>query len=329
MSPLVVTGLTVLFIALSAFFVAAEFALLAAKTHRLEAMAEHSASARAAVRNARELSLLLAGSQLGITACTLALGAVTKPAVHYALTPLFVDLGLPSGLSDAIAFVLALFIVTFLHLVVGEMAPKSWAIAHPEESASLLSIPMRIFMWFTRPLLKLLNVIANWMVSKAGATPVETLEVGHDPRSLRALVEHSAEAGTLEGSQQRSLDAALTLADRRIEEVIDLDVEISWVDPDATSHDLRREAARSGHLRLVVREGDRFTGVVHVRDALAEETDARALARPVLEIEAGTPVHEALATMQSTSTHLAVVTSEGQQVGVVSINDIVPSLLPR
>ena len=131
-------------VALSAFFVAVEFALVAARRHRLEEAAETSAAARAALRSARDLSLLLAGSQLGITLCTLGLGAVTKPAVHHLLLPVFAALGPARGhRRRRRASSLALIVVTFLHLVVGEMAPKSWAIAHPERSATLLALPMR------------------------------------------------------------------------------------------------------------------------------------------------------------------------------------------
>jgi len=136
-------------VALSAFFVAIEFALVAARRHRLEEAADTSVAARAALHSARDLSMLLAGSQLGITLCTLALGAITKPAVHHMMTPLMTGWGLPEVTADVIAFVLSLIVVTFVHLVVGEMAPKSWAIAHPEKSATLLAIPMRGFMWLT------------------------------------------------------------------------------------------------------------------------------------------------------------------------------------
>src|SRR5215218_11081678 len=143
-NPWVVVPATLVIVALSAFFVAVEFALLAAKRHRLEDAAAKSRSARAALRSTSELSLLLAGSQLGITACTLALGATTKTAVHHWLTPLLRASGAPLLLADAGGFVLALAIVTFLHLVIGEMAPKSWAIAHPERAATILAIPMRM-----------------------------------------------------------------------------------------------------------------------------------------------------------------------------------------
>ncbi|MEU8659343.1 CNNM domain-containing protein, partial [Actinoplanes philippinensis] len=114
------------------FFVAAEFALVAAKRHRLEtAAAEGSRGARAALAGTRRLSLMLAGAQLGITLCTLSLGALAKPAVAHLLQPVFTLARLPEDAAYAVAFVLAVALVGFLHVVVGEMAPKSWAISHP------------------------------------------------------------------------------------------------------------------------------------------------------------------------------------------------------
>jgi CBS domain containing-hemolysin-like protein len=176
-----------------------------------------------------------------------------------------------------------------------------------------------------------LNAIANWLVRKAGAIPVDTLTVGHDPRSLRALVEHSAEAGTLDSSYHRSLDTALQLADRRVADLVDDQRDLTAVARDARVADLQRAAHDSGHLRVLVgRHGD-YAGHVHVRDTLGADPAAGLdeWVRPLLEIEAETPMHEALSQMQDTSTHLAMVVSEGHVLGVVSINDILPGLLPR
>ncbi len=216
-NPWVIVAVTVALIGLSAFFVAVEFALIAARRNRLEDAAATSAAARAALRSASELSLLLAGAQLGITVCTLLLGAITKPAVHHALTPLFSGLGAPRWVADVGGFVLALIIVTFLHLVVGEMAPKSWAIAHPERSATLLALPMRGFMFLTRPLLRALNRAANWCLRRVGVTPVDELADTQDPDTLRQLVEHSATVGTLDERYHANLDqrAGTGGADRR------------------------------------------------------------------------------------------------------------------
>ena len=210
-NPWVVVVATVAIVAVSAFFVAVEFAALAAKRHRLEEAAPTSRSARAALRNSAELTLLLAGSQLGITAATLALGAISKPAVHHWLTPLFETWGLPLVAADVVGFVLALLIVTFIHLVVGEMAPKSWAIAHPERSATLLAAPMRAFMAVFRPLLRMLNAAANALVRRVGVEPSDELAVGHSPDALRHLVEHSADVGALDARFSAQISVALEL----------------------------------------------------------------------------------------------------------------------
>ncbi|WP_346730399.1 CNNM domain-containing protein [Leucobacter rhizosphaerae] len=124
MSWWLVTIITVALIVASAFFVIVEFALLAARRHRLEQEADRSAAARSALRSMNELTVMLAFAQLGITACTFLLGAITKPAIDYALSPVFEQWGLPYVLADIIAFMLALIVVTFLHLVIGEMAPS-------------------------------------------------------------------------------------------------------------------------------------------------------------------------------------------------------------
>ena len=155
--------------------------------------------------------MLLAGSQLGSTVGTLALGAITKPAVHHWLTPAFEGWGAPLWLADVAGFVLALIIVTFLHLVVGEMAPTSWAIAIPEKSATLLAIPVRGFVRVTRPALNALNRMANWCLIKAGVAPVDQLGSRQDADVLRHLVEHSATAGTLDERYHGQLTSALEL----------------------------------------------------------------------------------------------------------------------
>src|SRR3954454_20680120 len=210
-NPWVVVAATVVVVALSAFFVAVEFAALAAKRHRLEEAAPTSRSARAALRNSSELTLLLAGSQLGITAATLALGAISKRAVHHWLTPLFETWGLPLVAADVVGFVLALLVVTFVHLVVGGMAPKSWAIAHPERSAALLALPMRAVMAVFGPLLRALNAAANALVRGVGVEPVDEVAVGHSPDALRHLVEHSADVGALDASYSEQLFGALEM----------------------------------------------------------------------------------------------------------------------
>jgi len=332
-SPWVVLAVTVVIVALSAFFVAVEFAALAAKRHRLEEAAPTSRSARAALRNSAELTLLLAGSQLGITAATLALGAISKPAVHHWLTPLFEAWGLPLVAADVLGFVLALLVVTFLHLVVGEMAPKSWAIAHPERSATLLAAPMRAFMAVSRPLLRAPNAAANALVRRVGVEPSDEPTVGHSPDALRHLVEHSTTVGALDARSSAQISVALELERLTVRELLGSRSGPTGVRAAATVGEVREATHRSGHLRILLGavDGERITGVVHVRDTLTAPDGAPAapFARPVFALPATTTVHAALTAMRETRNHLAVVTEDDAVIGVVTLSDVLRRLFPQ
>ncbi|UFU01926.1 hemolysin family protein [Ruania suaedae] len=331
-NPVFVTVATIAIIALSALFVIVEFSLLGARRHRLEESAATSRSARAALRSVNELTMMLAGAQLGITACTFALGAISKPAVHYWLLPLFEASGMPLWTADAIAFVLSLLVVTFLHLVVGEMAPKSWAIAHPERSASIIAIPARAFIWVFRPLLVWINGIANKLVAATGVEPVEQAAVGgQDAATIRHLVEHSAAVGSLEPSFRSQIARAIDLESLEVIALIKPGAIPTAVPPEATVGDVREASVRTGHLRILVYTEHAGTPrVVHVRDTLMESQDrpAAELAREPLTLATTTPVHEALARMRSTSEQLAVVMDGDRFAGVVTITDILRRVLP-
>lgn len=330
-NPWFVTIATVVIIALSAFFVAVEFALLAARRHRLEDAAVTSRSARAALRSSAELTVVLAGSQLGITACTLALGAITKPAVHHALTPVFTSLGLALWISDVIAFVLALIIVTFLHLVIGEMAPKSWAIAHPERSSIMLAVPMRAFMFAFRPVLRTLNRMANWCVRKVGVEPVESAATGQDPRGLRQLVEHSTSVGALDPSYYGQISGALDLDEATVGDLVRPGRVPTSVAAGATVAQVQEASRRSGHLRILVTTPAGPTGIVHVRDTLADAPDQPIAPhlRSVFTLAARTPLSEGLESMRRTRNHLAVVTDGDAFRGVVTLSDVLRTLFPE
>lgn len=329
MSVGVALGVSVVLVALSAFFVAIEFALVAARRYRLEEAAATSAAARAALRSARDLSMLLAGSQLGITLCTVGLGAIGKPAVEELLHPLFGGLGDPW--ATVISFVLSLIVVTFVHLVVGEMAPKSWAIAHPERSATMLALPMRAFIVLTRPVLVGLNGMANRCLRRVGVEPVDELGSGRNPDDLRELVEHSATTGTLDRERRDQIVTALELDRAPLREVIRPRSEMAGVPTGADAAAIRAAARESGHLRLVVGDADgRAVGVVHVRDALAvpAATTAGELMRPVRTLPADLPIHDALSAMQAERNQIALVESDGAVVGLVTLHDLLDRLLP-
>lgn len=331
MSPLIVILVTLALIALSAFFVIIEFALLGARRHRLEEMAATSASARAALRGMNDLTLMLAGAQLGITVCTFALGAITKPAVDYALGPVFLSWGFPDWAAGGTAFAMSLFVVTFLHLVVGEMAPKSWAIAHPEKSALSIGIIARAYIWPLRPLLVWVNRIANALVKASGVEPVESAAVGgQDIATIRQLVEHSAKVGVLEAGVQQQISGLIDLGTLPVSALVATDMKPTHVPPAATVGDVRDAATRSGHMRILLLGADTAPAVVHVRDTLLLEDSqpAGTTARPAFVLDAATPVYEALASMRESSVQFAVVMENGAVRGIITLADILQRVLP-
>lgn len=330
--PLIVTLVTFALIGLSAIFVIIEFALLGARRHRLEELAPTSSSARAALRGMNDLTLMLAGAQLGITFCTFALGAVTKPAVDNWLGPLLIVAGLPDWMVGGASFALALFLVTFLHLVVGEMAPKSWAIAHPERAALAVGLISRGYIWPLRPLMRWVNSIANRLVKASGVEPVESAAVGgQDIATIRKLVEHSAEVGTLQPGLQQQISSLIDLGSLPIDELVTRNAAPVHVRFEASVSEVRAIAARSGHLRiLILGTRDELPLVVHLRDTLLEpgSRPAREIARRVFVLDAKTPVYESLARMRKSSVQFAVVMQDGRLKGVITLADILERILP-
>lgn len=330
--PLTITLITVVLIALSALFVIIEFALLGARRHRLEELAPTSMSARAALRGMNDLTLMLAGAQLGITVCTFALGAVTKPAVDAWLGPAFITWGLPFWAAGGTAFALSLFVVTFLHLVVGEMAPKSWAIAHPEKSALAIGVFARAFIWPLKPLLRWVNSLANGLVRASGVEPVESAAVGgQDIATIRQLVEHSAKVGTLDPAMQQQLSGFMDLGTMPVIELVSTSVVPTQVLPQATVADVRATGLQSGHMRILMTvSGNRLPSVVHVRDTLLlpDSQPAAGIARPAFVLSAQTPVYQALARMRESSVQIAIVMHNDAVCGIITLADILKRVLP-
>lgn len=317
------------------FFVATEFALVAARRPRLErAAARGGRAAAAAVAGIDELSLTLAGAQLGITMCSLGLGLVSEPVFAATLTPPIHALGLPEGAAHAAAFVIALAVVTFLHMVVGEMAPKSWAITDPERSATLLGLPFRAFTTVARPVLAVLNGSTNLLLRMIGVRPVGAQEVARTPEQLRSIAEDSRRLGLIEDTELTLLTTALDAPRAPLADLVVPVSEIVSVPPSATPQEVINTAARTGRLRIMLRgSGAGAARMVHVRDAYLARarglgTTAGELAHPVPAIPAGTPAGEAMATLKAHHSHLGlVVAPDGAIAGMVTLDDLLTTLL--
>jgi CBS domain containing-hemolysin-like protein len=327
--------ISALLLVANGFFVSAEFALVASKRHRLEqAAANGNKSARSAIAGVRELSVMLAGAQLGITLSTLALGALAEPTVSHLLQPVFEATGLPSGISYVIALLIAVTVVSFLHVVVGEMAPKSWAISHPETSALLLARPFRAFTWLTRPALLVLNQLANACLRLVRVRPQNELAQVHGPDEQRLLLQSSKEHGTIQAAEHELLTAMLAVQNTTVAQVMTPLSEVVSVRPAASAREVEETSRRTGRSRLAVISADgQVLGFVHIRDAVrattfpgAPRTAADLMSSP-WSLGTGLPVAAAVRMMREHRAQLAVVVSGTEVVGVVALEDMLEELI--
>ncbi|MFD9733252.1 hemolysin family protein [Umezawaea sp. NPDC059074] len=319
----------------NAFFVAAEFALISAKRHRLEQeAAQGSRAARAAVAGVRELSLMLAGAQLGITLCTLGLGALAEPAVATLLDPLFLLTGLPAAVAHGIAFALSLVLVVFLHMVVGEMAPKSWAISHPERSALLLALPFRGFARGVRWLLSALNGVSNALLRLLKVQPQDELAQTHRPDDLLMLLRQSGEHGTIPEGQQRLLTRMLHLQNTTLAEVMIPRDRTVTVTEHTTARAVEKLSRDTGRSRFPVLDlGGGFVGLLHIREvvratAAGGDPTASTMMTVPLTLAADLPVARAVTAMRDARSQLALVAeADGAVVGIAALEDLLEQLI--
>ncbi len=331
-------GVAFVLLALNGFFVAAEFALLAARRSRIEQLAaDGNRRAGHALAGLRELTLMLAGAQLGITMCSLGLGAVAEPAVAAVIEG---ALGEFFTLSDTtrhiIAFSIALSIVVFLHMVVAEMAPKSWAISHPERSALLLARPFRMFVSLFRPVIRLLNWLANTTVKAVGVEPQDERAMAHSPSDLLLLIEESAGHGGIAAEEHELLARSLELSGLTAADAMTVRRDIVAVGADATADVVAAEAHRTGRTRVVVHEGDldHVRGFVHAKDVLRlangtwTTTRAGALTRPIMVTPEHHGLEDLLLEMRTRRQHIALVVDEhGMVLGLVTLEDVIEELI--
>ncbi|MCM3924877.1 hemolysin family protein [Frankia sp. AiPs1] len=244
-------------IAGNAFFVGAEFAFVSARRDRLEPMVEAGDKrARSVIGALEHLSPLLAATQLGITLCSLALGAVAEPAVARLLTDLLHALAVPAAAHHPIAFAVALAIVSALHMVLGEIVPKNLSIAGPERALVWLGPPLIAFARATSPFVLLLNTFANRVLRLLRVEPRDELASAYTPQELAAIIAESKQEGLLEQAEHERLTSALELSDRDAGTVmipLSQAVTIAWT---TTARELEDVVARTGYSRFPVRMPD-------------------------------------------------------------------------
>lgn len=319
------------------FFVATQFALIAVPGPRLESLASAGDSrARSAIRSSKEISFMLAGTQLGITMASLGLGFVAEPAVAHLIERAFGPLDLSDGVAHSVAVVLGLAIVVFLHMVIGEMAPKNLTIAAPERTVLRVAIPFRLFANLFRPFIRAINAVSNLALRAMGVEAKGDVTPIHGAKELGFLISVSAREGKLDRFEHRLLSGAIVFSERDAASVMIPRTDVVAVPLSSTPTEIEQIALESGHSRFPVfaKNLDNVVGFFHAKDLLrvpAKERDKpirRRFIRQMLIVPESLNLHPLLFEMRRQRQHFALVLDEhGGTAGIVTLEDLLEELV--
>ncbi|MFD9457343.1 hemolysin family protein [Streptomyces sp. NPDC059985] len=318
------------------FFVGAEFALISVRRSQIEPYAEEGdRRARAVLWALEHVSALMAAAQLGITLCTLVLGIVAEPAIAHLLTPVLDLIGVPSGLTHAISFVVALALATYLHMLFGEMVPKNVALAEPVRTALVLGPPLVTLTRALRPVIFAINAFANVLLRLLRVEVKDEVAATFSDDELARMVKDSSDAGLIDNRASERLHDALELGRRPVTDVVLPADQVVSARLGITASGLEQLSAASGYSRFpVIDPKHRILGYLHVKDALdvTERDDPfpSSALRPIAQVRAETPLDDVLTAMRRSRTHLAAVLgTDGVMTGLVTMEDVLRELFGR
>ncbi|MEU4351360.1 hemolysin family protein [Streptomyces sp. NPDC023838] len=315
------------------FFVGAEFALVSVRRSQIEPLAAQSARARQVLHGLENLPQMMAAAQFGITLCSLTLGAVAEPTVAHLLEPVFEAARVPAGLIHPLGYTIALALVVFLHLVIGEMVPKNLAMAAPEKTALWFSPGLVAFARVCRPVTVALGACARLVLRVFRVEPKDEVEAVFTSEQLNRLVEDSGQAGLLDPREMERLEDALELGSRPVTDVLLDRASLVTVGCSVTPREVEELTVRTGYSRFpVCAEGGAFMGFLHVKDVLDLEDRERAVPqqvwRPLVTLRAELPLDDALTVMRRAAAHLAqVADASGRVLGLVALEDVLEKLV--
>ena len=320
--------ITIVLLLANGFFVAAEFALVSARRSQVEPMARAGLRRGAITLRAMEnVSLMMAGAQLGITICSLALGSLSEPVIAHLLEPVFDAVSLPESFVHPVSFVIALLIVTVLHVVIGEMIPKNVALAAPERAAVWLTPPLVLIVRALRPLIWLLNQFANIVLRAVGVTPKDEVTSTFTQDEVAGMVAESHREGLLDAEELELLSGAIEFVDQSAAGVVLPLAEVRTVTREITPDQLEDLAVETGFSRFPVSENGMLTGYLHVKDTLSlpdrgspVPTD---VVRDLPQVPMDVPLQSIFETMRQHGSHLVAATAEsGELVGIIAMEDV-------
>jgi len=320
----------------NAYFVASEFALVSARRTRVEPKAAAgSRMARTTLRAMEDLSHVIAAVQLGVTICSVGLGAVAEPAIVHLLEPVYRAVGISDTWQHPVALVIALAIVSYLHVVLGEMVPKNISLAGPERAALVLGPPMMALTTVVKPFAIALNGAADAFVRLLRVEPRSEVMSTFTLEEVEAMVDESRQVGLLEEGEYERLSGALGFTSRTVADVLLPLDRLETVPRGARATDVEEACAETGYSRFpVVGEDGELVGYLHIKDVLRADPHGRARTvedkwiRPFATVRAADSLAAALQVLQEKGAHMArVVDDAGRVLGVATLEDVLEELV--
>ena len=319
----------------NAFFVAGEFSLIASRRTVVEPMAGGSNRARLALRAMSQLPLMIAGAQLGVTICSLGLGAIAEPALAHGLVPLVHLVGLPEGAAHPVAFVVALGVVVYCHTVIGEMVPKNLTLAGPERAVLWLGPPMLGFCIVFKPLLVAMKWASRRVLRLWRIEATDTVKTVFTAEELAGLVAQSRTEGLLDPEEHARITGALALHERTAADAMRSWATVTTVPAGVTPAELEERAISTGLSRFPVVGADSLgvRGFLHVKDVLGFAGDARhqpvpgRLVRPLPAVPPGCNLAETLLAMRRERRHMVLVGEGPIPAGMLTIDDVLRAIV--
>jgi CBS domain containing-hemolysin-like protein len=343
-NPFIVDGLRLVavfvLVLANGFFVAAEFALISVRKTRIyELQAQGNRAATWVARAIADPDSVIAATQLGITLSSLGLGWIGEPALSHLLEPVvsLVPQSQQSGLSHTISAAIAFALITFLHVVVGELAPKSIALQDPETTSLMVARPTLWAEWIFKPAIWVLNGAGNGLLRLFGAQPASGRELVHSVEELKMIVSASAEGGIVKDEEEEILQAVFNFGDLLVRQVMVPRTEVVAISADSTLEELLVLVSKEPYTKVPVYESgmDQILGIIHVKEVLQAvhhdpdtKLRVRDLMREAIFVPEAARVISLLELFRSRRQHIAIVLDEyGGTAGVVTLEDLLEEII--
>ncbi|MGQ3385247.1 hemolysin family protein [Glutamicibacter sp. TV12E] len=320
----------------NAFFVAGEFAVMSARRSQIEPLAdEGNKRAKVALHAMEHVSVMLAVCQLGITVCSLLILNISEPAIHHLLAEPLTLIGMPESAADTAAFLIALVLVTFLHVTFGEMVPKNISVSVADKAVLLLAMPLVGLSKVLKPIISMLNGMANLVLHAFGIEPKDEVSSSYTAAEVRSIIDTSSEEGTLDEDNALRLTKALEFSSVTARScMVPLDDLFTLEWGETTAREFEKKVGKTGFSRMLITKNDVPVGYWHVKDVMLID-DAHSTQplqdlplHPLGQLGEDTEIEAALEEMRQEGNHLSVVVdAAGSALGVVFLEDVIEVLV--